>query len=60
MTKTPLYNAKIGQSVMDNEGQVLVVSEFNAGEVTLIDSSGERYFAHPLYPVELIPDETSI
>lgn len=56
MNKRPLYIFKLGDTVID-DGVIMTVSKFNREEVTLVDSDGVEYFAHPLYLI--LPYETS-
>ena len=48
----PLYSFKIGDFVKDAAGVKFEIVKFNSTEVTLLDSSGEYSYAHPLYSME--------
>jgi len=55
--RRPLYSFAVGDVVLDTEGDKFEIVNFNRDEVTLLDSSGEHSYAHPLYPMEPWHDE---
>lgn len=50
--RRPLYSFYVGEFVKDAAGVKFEIVEFNPTEVTLLDSSGEYIYVHPLYPME--------